>query len=39
MVEYRCFHCGYIAAQRINLKNHLNQNVCKIVDDDVDRND
>ena len=37
MVEYRCFRCGYIAAQRSNLKNHLNRkNVCKIVDDDVE---
>ena len=36
MVEYNCFRCGYVASQKINLKNHLNRkNICKPTLEDI----
>ena len=36
MVEYKCYRCGYIASQKINLKHHLNRkNICKSILDDI----
>ena len=30
MVDYKCFRCGYVATQKINMKHHLNRkNICK----------
>ena len=37
MVLYKCFRCGYIASQRINLRHHLNRkNICNPIEDDVE---
>ena len=36
MGEYKCFRCGYIAQQRVHLKNHLNRKkICKVLYDDM----
>ena len=36
MVEYRCFRCGYIASQKINMKHHLNRkNICNPILDNI----
>ena len=36
MVEYKCYRCGYIASQKINLKHHLNRkNICKPMLEDI----
>ena len=37
MVLYKCFRCGYIASQRINLRHHLNRkNICNPLEDDME---
>ena len=36
MVEYKCFRCGYIASQRINLRHHFNRkNTCEPILEDI----
>jgi hypothetical protein len=36
MVEYKCMRCGYIAKQKIHLRNHLNRkNICKPILEDI----
>ena len=36
MVEYKCYRCGYIASQKINLKHHLHRkNICNPILEDI----
>ena len=36
MVDYKCFRCGYVATQKINMKHHLNRkNICKPILEDI----
>ena len=36
MGVYKCFRCGYIASQRINMKHHLNRkNICNPILDNI----
>ena len=40
MVEYRCFRCGYIASQKINMKHHLSRkNICNPILDNISINE